>query len=141
MVPSGREVERYRDSLAAVRGEAERYVRSRVLSECPGLAVADAREAAKGVVADAVDVYGPQAQALACDLFDEVMEASGEDVRARLMDGLTDLADVDAKVRYFAGKLVKGDLAGFAGDCASRAGFYVWREAMVCTARNVEDAQ
>lgn len=134
------ELARYGRKLESAKDSTSAYVLHRVLEECRGLSVADARDAAIEIVGDAVSVYGDQAQSAACDFFDEMAEACGEKVRAHVIDGITDPVDIDRKVRYFACRLVDGDLRGFAEDCASRAGFYVWREANMCTALNCEEA-
>lgn len=133
---SARELERYRRALSGCRGAAAEYVLARVLSECAGLGTSEAREAAKEIVADAVEAFGSRAQALACDLFDEVAEAEGVEARSRVRGGLTDAADIDRKVRYYARLVERGDLRAFAAACARRAGFYVWREANLCVAQN-----
>ncbi len=133
---SAAELGRYRQALSGCRDDAAEYVRGRVLSECSGLGVADAREAAKGIVADAVEAFGARSQALACELFDEVAEAEGIMARATVCDGLTDPDDIDGKVRYYARRFESGDLEGFAADCARRAAFYTWREANLCVAQN-----
>lgn len=130
------ELDRYRSRLKACQEAASDYVKARVLDECAGLIVSQARETAKEIVSDAVDVYGMQAQYFATSFFDEMAEAHGFEAGAETFEGLTDPEDIDSKVRYFARKLKSGDLSGFAADCAERAGFYVWREANVCMAMN-----
>ena len=134
------EVNRYRRKLEACRDNAESYVRRRVLDECAGLDVAEARDLAIEIVEDAVDVFGMQAQEAACEFFDEMAEVCGEKVVAHVVEGITDPENIDRKVRYYACKLVDGDIRGFADDCARRAGFYAWREANMCTALNCEEA-
>lgn len=134
------ELDRYRRKLESARDSAAEYVRRRVEDECRGLTVADARDAAIEIVSDAVDVFGGQAQLAACDFFDEMAEACGEKVHASPIEGITDPSDIDGKVRYYARKLADGDIRGFADDCARRTGFYVWREANMCTALNCEEA-
>lgn len=131
------DIERYRSRLKSVSGDARSYVRAMVAFECDGLEVADARETAKAIVAAAVDAFGSTAQSYACDFFDEFCEAEGIDVRASIRHGLTDPADIDAKVRFYARRLADGDLEGFADDCAERAAFYVFREANECMVANV----
>ena len=59
------ELDRYRRALEEQRDSAEAYVRRRVLDECRGLGVADARDRGIEVIVDAVSVFGSAAQAAA----------------------------------------------------------------------------
>ena len=79
--------ERYRSALGRVQKDAERYVARRLASEARGLPVAEAREAAVGILGDAVGVFGDTAQALSARLFDEICEAEGIDAASRMFDG------------------------------------------------------
>ncbi len=135
---SAAELSRYRSRLSDAASLAEGYVRARVLDECAGLRTSEARDLAIEIVEDAVSTFGDQARAAACDFFDEVAEAEGAGARSSMADGLTDHGDVEGKVRYYARSIAygRGDLPRFADDCASRAGFYVWREGNVCMASN-----
>lgn len=132
------ELDRYRGRLNACKEAAYGYVEARVLDECGGLIVSEAREAAKEIILDAVDAFGMQAQWFASSFYDEVAEAHGIEAGAETFEGLTDPGNVDSCVRYYARRLRSGDLAGFAKDCADRAGFYVWREANACMSMNCE---
>lgn len=131
-----RELNRYDGRIKSCQDGAYGYVRARVLDECAGFSISDARELAKSIVADAVDAFGMQAQAFAAEFWDEMAEAHGLETGAETFDGLTDPENIDKKVRYYARKLMDSDLDAFAEDCARRASFYVRREANTCTALN-----
>ena len=132
------ELARYRAQLDGTASDARAYVLRRLEDEGDGLDVAGMRELAIEIIGDAVAVFGDQAQAVAADLFDEVMEADGEDARARLFDGLIDHGRTEGKVHYYARKLVDGDAAGFAGDASDLAAYYVHRSAWDNLVRNCD---
>lgn len=132
-------VEEYRRRLSEVGGEAAAYVGARV-ARCGEAPVSEARDAAIEALSDAADVFGDKAQALACDLFDEVAEAEGVRARASLADGLVDPAWVERKVRYYAGALGRGDAALFRSKVEALASYHVRLSAWGCTAANCERA-
>lgn len=132
------ELARYRAQLDGTASDARAYVLRRLEDEGAGLDVAAMRQLAIEIVEDAVAVFGDQAQAVAADLFDEVMEADGEDARARLFDGLIDHGRTEGKVHYYARKLVDGDADGFAGDASDLAAYYIHRSAWENLVRNCD---
>lgn len=137
------ELERYRKAMEDARDSAESWTKTRVLSECAGLSVSEARETAISIITDTAAAFGERAQAASCQLFEEICEAEGIKTAEPLTyDDLTDGDDIRRKVGYFARDLTATGrgLSVFAEACAERAGFYVWREGNLCQARNVENA-
>lgn len=114
----------YDATLAGLERLASEQVRRRLeayLAANPAVPVAECREFAISCVLEAVASCGDGASALAADLYDELAERAGE--RAAGVADATDVAKFVAKeVHYQAGKLDKGDSAGFvegASSCAS----------------------
>ena len=132
------ELERYRASLNATADDARLYVLGRLRDEASDLSVAEARDLAIEIVEDATGVYGDQAQAIAAELFDEIMEADGASARAQVFGDLIDHAKTESKMHYFACKLVEGDVAGFRRDASDLAAFYVHRSAWDNLVRNCD---
>lgn len=132
------ELERYRAELEQTARAAREYVLRRLDEEGQGLDVAGMRELAIEIVEDATGVFGDVAQDIACELFDEVMEADGETARATTFDGLIDHGRTEEKVRYYACDLVDGDRAGFDGRSADLAAYYVHRSAWDNLVRNCD---
>lgn len=132
------ELDRYRASLDRTADNARLYVLGRLRDEASDLSVAEARELAIEIVEDATGVYGDQAQAIAAELFDEIMEADGVSARAQVFGDLIDHAKTESKMHYFAAKLVDGDSAGFAADASDLAAYYVHRSAWENLVRNCD---
>jgi hypothetical protein len=132
--------ERYRSALGRVQKDAERYVRRRLASEARGLPVAEAREAAVGILGDAVDVFGDTAQALSARLFDEICEAEGIDAASRMFDGVIDPGAMEDKVRYYASRIAadEPDWGSFEGATSRLGGYYARRSAYENTVRNCD---
>lgn len=100
--------------------------------------MAESRDLAIEVVEDATDVFGDQAQEVASELFDEVMEADGAEARATSFDGLIDHGRTEGKVHYYAGRIEAGDRAGFEARSADLAAYYVHRSAWENLVRNCD---
>lgn len=132
------ELGRYRGELEQTARAAREYVLRRLDEEGQGLDVAGMRELAIEIVEDATGVFGDVAQDIACELFDEVMEADGETARATTFDGLIDHGRTEEKVRYYACALVDGDREGFDGRSADLAAYYVHRSAWDNLVRNCD---
>lgn len=131
------ELARYRRQLAAQAQAARAYVLARLKAGgISSSSVAEAREATIAAVSDAIGVYGDQAQAIAADLFDEVMEAEGLKPRATVYEGVIDEAAMAEKVRYYAGQLAQGKLARYTRDVGDLAAYYVRRSAYECMVAN-----
>lgn len=128
----------YRDELTILEEQAAAYVQSymdSLRSVTPEASVAMLREAAKEAIEDALNAFGDQAGTLACDLFDSIMEREGLSARSQLYDTI-DPERTDKKIRYFAGRLVEGDLPGFTKNVTDLTRFYVKRSAYDNMVRN-----
>lgn len=87
------------------------------------------RDAAIEAIEDSLNVFGEQAGALACDLFEQLAAARGLDMPARLESDPIDRSQIDKRVRYFAKNLVMGDSDAFARDVRDLTRDYVMRSA------------
>ncbi len=103
------------------------------------MTVAEAREAAIGIIEDCLAVYGDQAQAVSASFFDEICAAEGIGADPGAMfDDIIDRSRLASKVRWFAGKLVDGDWGGYVGSNADLAAYYVHRSALENMERNCD---
>lgn len=121
----------YRSQLSTLGDAASEFVQSyidTVMLQNPGMSVAECRELAKEAINEALYIFGDQAAALACDLYDEVGANEGFKEAAQMVDGI-DRDQMDRKVRWLAGKLREGDKAGFTGSVTDLTRFYVKRQA------------
>lgn len=132
------ELNRYRQDLDRRSNAAKAYVSGRVLDECRGLSVAEARKRALEIVGDSNGVFGDQAQTIAADLFDEICSAEGIDATSEVFDDVIDYASMEEKVRYYAGDMKDGDINGYAGSLSDLAAFYVKRSAYENMVRNCD---
>ncbi|MEE8721570.1 MAG: hypothetical protein SOI38_01075 [Eggerthellaceae bacterium] len=106
--------------------------------EAGGMTVAEARDAAIGIIEDCLAIYGDQAQAVSASFFDEICAAEGIDVDPGAMfDDIIDGSMLASKVHWFAGKLV-GDWDGYVGSNADLAAYYVHRSALENMERNCD---
>lgn len=138
---SDAEIARYRAGLDKLASEAGSYVadlHAAMAESYPDASVAEVREAMKDAVDHALNAFGDQASTLACDLFDEIMEAEGVKARSRLYDAI-DRDLVDGKLRYLARDLVGGNLPEFARSVTDLTEFYVKRSAYENMVRNCDD--
>ena len=108
-------------NLADGAGEYVRRMVSAYLSQNPDASVAECREFAREVIADAVRIYGDAAATAAADYYDSVMGAADNGAKPALLHSGADAAQVEKVVRYQAGKLVRGDQLGFERECAAYA--------------------
>lgn len=128
----------YRSELDRLADEASSYVESYINAlhaAVPEATVGELREAAKTAIDNALNAFGTQAGALSAELFEEIMRREGRDLSAEVYETI-DRETVDKKVRYFAGKLVEGDLPTFARNVTDLTRFYVKREAFENSIRN-----
>lgn len=140
MLITQRELDRYRDQVRSRQDDAYAYVSARIRSEATGMTVADAREAAIGIIQDCLAVYGDQAQAVSASFFDEICAAEGIDAATgEMFDDVIDSSKLADKVHYYAGKLVDGDWDGYVGSNADLAAYYVHRSALENMARNCDE--
>lgn len=108
-------------NLADGAGEYVRRMVSAYLGQNPDASVAECREFAREVIADAVRIYGDAAATAAADYYDSVMEEASNGVKPALLHSEVDAEQVEKVARYQAGKLVKGDTQGFVRECGSYA--------------------
>lgn len=131
----------YRAEQERLENAAAAYVRSYInalASAAPEASVAMLREAAKDAIRDALNAFGDQAGALALELFDQIAEREGIAADSALCTNAISEDMMDAKVRYFAGKIARGDLPGFTKDVTDLTRFYVKRTAYENLVRNCE---
>lgn len=137
---SSAEIARYRAGLDKLASEAGSYVadlHAAMAESYPDASVAEVREAMKDAVDHALNAFGDQASTLACDLFDEIMEAEGVKAESALYDAI-DRDMVDKKLRYLARDLVEDGSAAFAGKVTDLTKFYVKRSAYENMVRNCD---
>lgn len=94
----------------------------------PGHTVEEAREAAIDAVGRASSAYGRVSSASSGRLWNELAEAQGSGARFRVLDTSDPLYTVEG-ICGSAGKLRRGDAAGFRSDAARLAGQQVRRNA------------
>lgn len=114
----------YSEAVAAVADEAARAVEERVLAWLagnPGATVAEAREAAKAVMAEVAPAYDDAAAALAAEWYDERAEAAHVKLPAAVTETTYSDDMADRVARYQAAKLEAGDIEGFARACGEFA--------------------
>lgn len=84
----------------------------------PDASVAELRQAAIDFIGSAVGLFGEASAALAAEWYDSLAGSAG----VKLLPAVARVADWDERAaRYQAGKLVDGDLDGFARMCAQYA--------------------
>lgn len=103
----------------------------------PGHTVAEARDAAIGIVRRSSSAYGKVAAASSGRLYDELASAQGSPSRFRIVD-TTDPAYTDEGVRHLANKLRDGDRAGFRAGVSRLAGQQVTRNAQESVVANCD---
>lgn len=114
----------YNEAVDAVCDNAREEVSSAVsswLAEHPGATVAEAREEAKRVMRGAVQRHDQAAAALAAEWYDSQGRAAGAGLDRAVTEVVYTAADVDKLARYQAGRLVEGDVGGFAKACGDFA--------------------
>lgn len=82
----------------------------------PGAPVADVREYALALADTTEYVYGQAASAATAQLYDQTAESLGMDLDPAELSELEDADQAEAVMRYQAGKLSKGDYAGFGAE-------------------------
>lgn len=85
------------------------------------------RELANTAMTDALETYGAAAASAAVDLFDDVIEQSGLDVRGSMPVGIYSRDEIMRIARYQAEKLRRDDLDGFIEQCSRSAGFLAYQ--------------
>lgn len=82
----------------------------------PGAPVADVREYALALADTTEYVYGQAAAAATAQLYDQTAESLGMDLDPAELSELEDADQTEAVIRYQAGKLSRGDYAGFGAE-------------------------
>lgn len=110
----------YNKDVAALVGEASQQTRAQLeafFAANPETTVAEAREFAKSTMDGMRRVYGDAAAVLAARWYDAQAEANHARLPAAITETTYDQETVDKVARYQAGKLTKGDRAGFIDAC------------------------
>ncbi len=118
-------IESYAAGVDSISDAAAGYVRG-VLERAwaQGLEVAEMRELAIETLMAAADQYGGMTRELACTLYEEQTgQAAKVPAQSRVSREF-----VEDFARYNAGKLVDGDIGGFAKACADRASYFARRD-------------
>lgn len=103
----------------------------------PDVGVAEVRDAAIEAIRESLSIYGDQAAALAGALFDQLAAEHGYAAGSTVQSVIDD-AEIERKVRYFAGSLASGKVEEFDRSVSDLTGYYVKRSAFVNMVRNCE---
>lgn len=135
---SAGDLARYRDATRQVARDAASAV-ARALESGGARGATELRSAAIEAITQSVGVHGDMAQAVAGQLFDEVVDAEGLGAGTfELYDDIIDLGMLEEKVRYYARKVVMGNVGGFVDDASALAEWYAWRCGRTAMVRNCE---
>lgn len=116
--------DRYDRQVRNIADGAADYTRRMVsayLGQNPDASVAECREFAREVMAEAVRIYGDASATAAADYYDSVMEKASNGAKPALLHSEVDAEQVEKVARYQAGMLIKGDTQGFVKECGSYA--------------------
>ena len=103
----------------------------------PDVGVAEVRDAAIEGIRESLSIYGDQAAALAGALFDQLAAEHGYAAGSTVQSVIDD-AEIERKVRYFAGSLASGNAEEFDRSVSDLTGYYVKRSAFENMVRNCE---
>lgn len=103
----------------------------------PDVGVAEVRDAAIEAIRESLSIYGDQAAALAGALFDQLAAEHGYAAGSTVQSVIDD-AEIERKVRYFAGSLASGKVEEFDRSVSDLTGYYVKRSAFENMVRNCE---
>lgn len=103
----------------------------------PDVGVAEVRDAAIEAIRESLSIYGDQAAALAGALFDQLAAEHGY-AAGPTVQSVIDDAEIERKVRYFAGSLASGKVEEFDRSVSDLTGYYVKRSAFENMVRNCE---
>lgn len=121
----------YRAQLNELENAAGEYMQEYLKlyqATYPDAPVAEMREVAKAAIEDSLSFFGVQAGEISCELFDKVCAAEDINAKAEVFD-VIDREKMDAKVRFFAKKLVEGDSEAFTKSVSDLTKFYIKRSA------------
>ena len=103
----------------------------------PDVGVAEVWDAAIEAIRESLSIYGDQAAALAGALFDQLAAEHGYAAGSTVQSVIDD-AEIERKVRYFAGSLASGKVEEFDRSVSDLTGYYVKRSAFENMVRNCE---
>lgn len=90
--------------------------------------VASSRDAAIDAIVSALDIYGENVAALACDFFDETMEITGySGLSAQMPSGIFSREEIERIAHYQATKLTDGNSEGFVEQVSTDAANLVYQ--------------
>lgn len=90
--------------------------------------VASSRDAAIDAIVSALDIYGENVAALACDFFDETMEMAGySGLSAQMPSGIFSREEIERIAHYQATKLTDGNSEGFVEQVSTDASNLVYQ--------------
>ena len=138
MAVSKARLDRYRTDVDAYGDAAAAYVEQYLqvlMSENPGMSVAELRDEAIAAIDDALNAFGDQASALALDLFEEIVTAYGIEPDTGI-ESVIPREMVEDGVRYRARDLVEGLSDKFTRDVADLSRYYIHRSAFENMERN-----
>ena len=133
-------LDRYRADVDAYGDAAATYVEQylqALMTENPGMGVAELRDESIAAIDDALNAFGDQASALALDLFEEIVTAYGIEPETEI-ESVIPHEMIDSGVRYRARDLVEGLSDKFTRDVADLSRYYIHRSAFENMERNCE---
>lgn len=130
----------FRAELETQAGKASSYALAYLAAMramFPDVGVAEVRDAAIEGIRESLSIYGDQAAALAGALFDQLAAEHGYAAGSTVQSVIDD-AEIERKVRYFAGSLASGKAEEFDRSVSDLTGYYVKRSAFENMVRNCE---
>lgn len=130
----------FRAELESQAGKASSYASAYLAAMramFPDVGVAEVRDAAIEAIRESLSIYGDQAAALAGALFDRLAAEHGYAAGSTVQSVIDD-AEIERKVRYFAGSLASGKVEEFDRSVSDLTGYYVKRSAFENMVRNCE---
>lgn len=130
----------FRAELETQAGKASSYASAYLAAMramFPDVGVAEVRDAAIEAIRESLSIYGDQAAALAGALFDQLAAEHGYAAGSTVQSVIDD-AEIERKVRYFAGSLASGKVEEFDRSVSDLTGYYVKRSAFENMVRNCE---
>ena len=130
----------FRAELETQAGKASSYALAYLAAMramFPDVGVAEVRDAAIEGIRESLSTYGDQAAALAGALFDQLAAEHGYAASSTVQSVIDD-AEIERKVRYFAGSLASGKVEEFDRSVSDLTGYYVKRSAFENMVRNCE---
>lgn len=122
-------VQAYYQQLLMEREQARQYVSAELQAALrQRTTVASSRDAAIDAIVSALDIYGENVAALACDFFDETMEITGySGLSAQMPSGIFSREEIERIAHYQATKLTDGNSEGFVEQVSTDAANLVYQ--------------